>query len=477
MNHLSDTNSTQSQLRRHIQNTEADFVQLILERLGINTHPQNNDLHNIVLNACQKFKCEPYEYLQMLTTCPDNSPPLEFLISGITIGETYFYRDQHQMNLLKNHVLPELILRKREKRDLSIRIWSAGCASGEEIYTLTMMLHDLLPDIQRWKLNLLGTDINMDALKKAKLGHFNKWSMRSIAKSQLDTYFTEQNNQYILSSKIIDKVDFLYLNLNDATYPSLLNGTNSQDLILCRNVLIYFNKESILRLMKKISLCLADEGKLLLGASDPVYIDGFNLVFHHNKGMLFSRQDIKSQVENNSTQKIFTRSKCIDSRTSSKNQSPKSKTDVVLTDKKPMVADTISNLIEKANKAANTGQLQEAVAYCEQSLTLDSTNKEAYFILALTLIELNRLDEAEINLRKTLFLDYKFIEGHFQLGLLLLKKKSLTEGLKSLQNALTIVNTFPPLDIVPGSQGINYARFAEILKAEKELYSRTGVKQ
>lgn len=471
-------------LRASIHTCESEFVQLILKRLGIVVRNQNTDLTNSIIHACQKFDCTPLEYLNKLVTCADNSPLLEHLITDITVGETYFFRDKQQMATLQNKVLPRIIKAKREKNHRSLRIWSAACSSGEEIYTIAILLNEILHDINYWSIHLLGTDIDTEALKKAKKGVYSKWSMRSIPDYYKVRYFSEKDNKFYLSPNIINKVDFQYLNLNDNTYPSLVNGTNAQDLIICRNALIYFSKECTQRLMKKIHASLIDDGVLLLGASDPVAIEGTEFVFHHEEGMVFSRQG--RQKEANSPPLSY-----------SQKTLPKIPS---ITVKKPTTLGEITLLMErrcwqevlnlinrsnttkiapyllystKAKALANLGQLEEAVQCCQESLLLDSTRKDTYFTYALILIELERLNEAEAMLRKSLFLDRHFVEAHVQLGLLLVKNKKSAAGLKSLNNALVIAQSKGSLERVDGLEELNYGRFAEILKSEIELVTGT----
>lgn len=466
MNHLNNETQAPCLMPQRLSLYEDEFAQIIAQRLGIITHPKKKELGSILHSVYQTFKYEPDEYLKRLKTCPDNSPLLEHLIAQITVGETYFFRDKGQMDLLQGILLPKLIAKKRQQQNLSLRIWSAGCATGEEIYTLAMMLHELLPDIGRWQLHLLGTDINTQVLQRAKRGEYNKWSMRSISEYYKKRYMSTMGQRYILSPAIKNMVDFSYLNLNDDTYPSILNGTNSQDLILCRNVLIYFNQDSIGRFMQKISLSLAYGGYLMLGASDPIVLAQTGLV-QQSGSMIFLRQEEQQKPLTIKKPKVFLKSVSIPIR---KKQTipiaPVQKQKEQSSEASPAL--TLRN---KAKELANLGQLDQALICCQESLELDPTNKNTYFIYALTLMELNRFSEAEAALRKTLFLDRKFIEGHFQLGLLLLKNKSHKEGLKCLQNALNSASTQDPSHIVPDSQGLNYGRFVEILNAEIELHS------
>lgn len=468
------------ELRECILSCEPEFTQLILKRMGIVVRNQNTDLMNSIINACNKFQCNPKEYLDRLIHCADNSPLLEHLITDITVGETYFFRDKQQMNWLKNTLLPKIIKVKREQNNLSLRIWSAAGSSGEEIYTIAILLKEMLPDIHRWSLHLLSTDINTVALRKARTGIYSKWSMRSIPDYYKHRYFSETNNQFYISPKLIDMVNFQYLNLNDPAYPSIFNETNAQDLIICRNVLIYFSKECSTQLMKRISSCLTEAGTLLLGASDPVHIQGTDLIFHHDEGMVFTRQSasVPTPIPSPLVQKRIPK----DDKTPIRKLITQNDILNLLDNGRWQEALTLMNtedsttslephflLGAKAKASANLGQLIEAVHFCEESLLLNSTDKDIYFIYALSLIELDRLTDAEKALRKTLFIERNFVEGHFQLGLLLIKNKKIEAGLKSLRNALAIVESNDPSCMVEGFKELNYGRFAEILKSEIEL--------
>jgi chemotaxis protein methyltransferase CheR len=297
MNHdqIAAKDGLNSQFAAYIKGHEQAYIQLIQHRLGIviKTH-QTNELRAVILSACHQFHCTPEEYIHLLKNSADHAPLLEHLILAVTIGETYFFRDNHQMELLQEKVLPTLIASKKTKGDLSLRIWSAGCASGEEIYTIAMLLNESLMDINRWTINLLATDINMSSLQKGMEGIYAEWSMRSIPLYFKQRYFTVLKNKYHLNPEIRDLAHFNYLNLNDDIYPSIFNETNAQDLILCRNVLIYFDQICIDKLMKRLSACLLPDGFLLLGASDPVNIKETNLASYNRESSLFIRKSVQA---------------------------------------------------------------------------------------------------------------------------------------------------------------------------------------
>jgi len=456
-----------------IQAFESQFVELIRRRLGIVMHVhQHYELYKTIQEACTKFSLTPAEYLSQLADCPTQSPLLHFLVAGITVGETYFFRDQQQMQLLQHYILPDIIKKKRETNSLSIRIWSAGCATGEEIYSIAMMLSEILPDIGNWTIKLLATDVNTTVLQKAIKGTYTEWSMRSISDYFKQKYFQKETRYYQIAQTIKEMVNFDYLNLNDDNYPSIFNGTNAQDLIICRNVLIYIDNETCHRIMLGLNKSLVQEGYLMLGASDPINIAKTDFVFHAQRGSLFTRRlTEKLQPVITTTKTIINPATKIIKIT--KKIEPKIKKLEKI--KKIEKIETIKqDLVTRATDLANMGKLNEAIKLCEEGFRLEPTNKLNYFTYGLTLSELNRLPEAESALRKTLFLDNQFVAGHFQLGLLLLRKNQHEAGLKSLKNALAIAESKQQQEVVPGSQGLCYKDFADILRNEINLHITIG---
>lgn len=493
-----------SEFLAEIKKHHEDFLKLIHDRLGIVLHKhQLTNLYKVITEACEKFNCTPSQYLNLLISSPDESSMIDYLISGITIGETYFFRDKKQMEYLEKTLLPHFIQEKRQQNNLSLRIWSAGCASGEEIYTIAIMLHELLPDIHKWNLTLLGTDINSIALRKAMLAHYGEWSMRGLSDQYKHKYFLKEKNNYVLSKKIKDLVKFDYLNLNSDQYPSIFNNTNSQDLILCRNVLIYFDGDIISQLMRKLSESLHPGGHLILGASDPIdikntnlaFVPGRNLVFMHSTFAKEKKSDIiktepskvsvvpkkdkllkytdKSKVPlpsvNQTKPKVFD----LDVIAKLLNEGEWSEVIKIINNNVPNMKSTFL-LNAKATALANLGRLPESLQVLQQSLVIDSTDKHTYFLYALSLIELNKLHEAEQALRNALFLDYQFVVGHYQLGLLLIRLKQKNAGLKCLRNALTIAKSKLPDLLVADANGLTYGRLTEILNCELNLHSTAG---
>jgi chemotaxis protein methyltransferase CheR len=207
-----------------------------------------------------------YEFLQSSIT--DAAQEWFDLSILLTNTDSYFFRDKEQFSLLKHHLLPELIQRKQS--DKTLRVCSAGCSSGEEPYSLAMLLKELIPDLDQWNLMILGIDINQTALQKAKLGEYSAWSFRGVSPETKQRYFQIKNNKYYLSSQIKEMVTFQALNLVNEPFPHPKLELKAMDLILCRNVFIYFNLDAIAAVLNKFYHTLQPLGYLLTGHAEVV---------------------------------------------------------------------------------------------------------------------------------------------------------------------------------------------------------------
>jgi chemotaxis protein methyltransferase CheR len=181
---------------------------------------------------------------------------VDALVSGMNVGETYFFRDAEQMAVLERDILPGLIARRRAQRRL--RVWSAGCSTGEEPYTLAIMLARLLPDLTRWDVTVLGTDLNGESLRRARRGVYRPWSLRGLRPAALVPYVVPDGDDFAVSERIRRMVTFERLNLAADRYPAQL------DLVLCRNVLLYFDTASGRGVVARLRDALRPGGWLLL---------------------------------------------------------------------------------------------------------------------------------------------------------------------------------------------------------------------
>ncbi|MDH3872174.1 MAG: hypothetical protein OEU44_08170, partial [Gammaproteobacteria bacterium] len=140
---------------------------------------QRNELRTTLQRAVARFGyAQADDYIRHLHACSKDSPEMEFLVANVTVGESYFFRDKGQMEFLRTGWLPQLLARGKD-RPGSIRVWSAGSSQGQEIYSLAIMLHEMVSEQAQWNLQLRATDINAEALTAAVAARYSAWSFRA----------------------------------------------------------------------------------------------------------------------------------------------------------------------------------------------------------------------------------------------------------------------------------------------------------
>jgi chemotaxis protein methyltransferase CheR len=205
---------------------------------------------------------EYFEHLQKHVSAFDN------LVAELTVGETYFFRDVGQFGVIRQQVIPEV--RSRRGFNHVFRAWSAACASGEEPYSLAMLFHaeGLGPN---W--HVLGTDVSRLALQRAKAATYGEWSLRGEGAEFARPHLHQVGKEYQVCQALRQRVAFEYLNLALDLYPSTVTGTRDLDLILCRNVLIYFDHDTIRAVAQRLYESLAPDGWLITASGDPILED------------------------------------------------------------------------------------------------------------------------------------------------------------------------------------------------------------
>ena len=211
--------------------------------LCLNFHERiEKDMIRKITSAATEFGySEVSGFVEWLLTATLSNEQLGILSSHLTIGETYFMRDKKSFEFLEQIYLPGLISR-RYTNNRRIRIWCAGCASGEEAYSLAIVLLQSIPNIKSWDITIQATDINPLFLEKARRGIFTKWSFRTNSPEFIERYFKKKgDNEFHILPHIKSMVSFSSLNLAGNDYPSESGKTKDVDIIFCRNVLIYFS--------------------------------------------------------------------------------------------------------------------------------------------------------------------------------------------------------------------------------------------
>jgi len=201
------------------------------------------------------------EYLSRLLR---DDAQLARLIEDLTIGETYFFRHPGQFRLLAHEILPELLGRRQH-----LRLWSSACATGEEPYTLALTVCRFLPPAERSRVSILGTDLNPAFLQHARAGVYGRRAVRFVPPEDLQRFFAVRDGRYLLDDEVKRLVTFQRINLHDpASYPQETTGAHQCDVILCRNVLIYFDGASARGVIERLAQALRPDGVLVLGPSE-----------------------------------------------------------------------------------------------------------------------------------------------------------------------------------------------------------------
>ena len=250
------------------------FSEFISSQLGLHFPKERWDnLERGINLASREFGFKDIgSCVQWLMSSPLTRSQIEILAAYLTIGETYFFREKKSFKVLEEYILPELI-RSRRGTNQSLRIWSAGCCTGEEPYSIAILLSKMLPDWQDWHITILATDINSHFLKKASEGIYSEWSFRDTPLWVKERYFRRiKKNQFEILPDIKKRVTFFYLNLAEGGYPPLLNNLHKLDIIFCRNVLIYFAPKEAKKVIQNFYLSLEEGGWLVTGSSEVSHI-------------------------------------------------------------------------------------------------------------------------------------------------------------------------------------------------------------
>ena len=200
------------------------------------------------------------------------------LLDEVTIQETHFFRNPPQIRALRRYVLPELV-RHADANGRRLRVWSAGCSTGEEAYSVAMLLHELLPARAGWDVQVVATDVSARALDAARIGEYGDRSVQLVPRADRERFFAPgRDGQVAVRPEVRDLVDFRHHNL--VTEPVPFAAEERVDLVLCRNVTIYFSRETTRALMARLHACLRDGGYLFLGHSETLWqvSDDFRLI-------------------------------------------------------------------------------------------------------------------------------------------------------------------------------------------------------
>ena len=451
---------------------------LIADRLGLD-FPENRraDLERGLQQVLGHLPVGPPEqYVSWLATLPDESPEWSRLASSLTVGETYFFRDRSCMDALEQQVLPTLIAARRSAGFLRLRCWSAGCATGAEPYSLAMLLNQMLPDRLQWAVTILATDINPTALESAQLGLYSNWALRETPQEIRDRYFHHRGKDvFELDPTIRQMVTFSPLNLAKDNFPSLMTNTGAMDLIICRNVLMYFTRDVQRATVSRLYEALVTDGWLIVSPAEtstelfcpltPVNLPG--AIFYRRSQSTSSYRLPYVQFET-----MIDDIKSPMSLTSELHVAPPLSSAVRRDseDKQPHQPRGRTNL-QSVRILADQGHLEEARRLCETLLAQDRLNPDASLLLAAICQEQGEVHAALEALRRAIYLAPQSAAAHFMRGCLLLRQGDRKGGRQSLEAVVDLLRSATSDEAVPGSDGLTAGRLLETARAYLEMRS------
>ena len=363
------------------------------------------------------------EYYNLLKFHPEGRLEIRELLDLITIGETYFFRNKPQFDVLMKSVLPDILRRKADSPDRCIRVWSAGCSGGDEAYSVAVAFRESVPSYEGWRISILGTDINRLGLTCAKEAVYGEKSVGYLPKEYVDRYFRVRGSTYVLNAEVKESVQFEYHNL--AKDPVIDERMQNVDILFCRNVTIYFDSQTTQRVIGTFYNCLAEDGYLFLGHTETLW-----QIPHRFERIEFPQTFIykkkASPVQQAATAPFFIAVPQVPAETPA---SPKG------TEKAPGGRDAGSGsherpapaLIRKspgvqrkgetksirdkevraslneATALANGAKYKESAEILAKIVEMDNLNVEAYYLLGVLCHKNSNLKEAEIQFRKAIY--------------------------------------------------------------------------
>lgn len=452
-----------------------------------------------------------------LLSSPLTQRQLDVLASHLTVGETYFFRHQECFEFLEKLILPELI-HSRRGAGRRLRIWSAGCCTGEEPYSVAILLRQMLPDWKEWNLTILGTDINRECLQKAAQGIYYEWSFRATEPSIQEKYFRRREARCLqILPEVQAMVTFSHLNLAQDIYPSLWNGTNAMDVILCRNVLMYFAADRAKEVVRGLYRCLVDGGWLIVSPSETshvlfsefttVNLPGITLYRKENRGTLdfilsppgvpsllvpVTKAEFSLDVNgapdetcpeisvaaapSQPLQEMAAPAESLDAPEGLRlyQQGRYAEAVEALAIWLSQNPDDLQSMVLMARAHANQGGLVQALEWCKRLIAADKLNPAFHYLVATILQEQGQLQEAVASMERALYLDQDFTLAHVSLGNLLQRQGKPRESRRHFENALRVLSRRPQEETVPESEGITTGRLTEILQSASRRGTALG---
>jgi chemotaxis protein methyltransferase CheR len=364
--------------RPHAIRATDDLSTVIGRETGLRVRPQDTGaVHTWVAERMRTLELPDIgSYEQLIgQDDADGSAERRRVNERLTTGASYFFRDGGQIDLLANTLLPELLARRSRRRRL--RVWCVGCGTGEEAYTMAILINELGRRVAGWTIEILASDINLTALDHAHAGIYDEWSLRTVSETRRAQWFEQQGERWQIHPRARVAVVFRPVDLVRDPIPDAGAGHSDFDLILCRNVIPHFTDAAASAVTAGLANALADGGYLLTGSGE---------MFGHETAPLRVRLYPQSVVHE---------------RTSTP-------ADASL----PPTGDPM----QAAWFAAERGRRTEAARLCYETITASPKDPRPHFLLAQLAQARPDASEAKALLRRAVYVDPSFVPACIQLA-------------------------------------------------------------
>ncbi|NQU95186.1 MAG: hypothetical protein HQ549_03010 [Candidatus Omnitrophica bacterium] len=486
------------------------FKTFVANRGGL--YFKDHDLKNLESAISARMKSRGMHsfpgYYAYLTTAEEKEDEFRELLNLLTINHTYFFRNEPQFKALREKVLPNVIEKKRQEASASgeekpaLRIWSAGCATGQEPYSIAMIVRDLIEDIDDWDVQILATDASENALQNARKGTYSQNSVKHVDETRLARYFTKEGNterdtKYRIQENIRRMINFAFFNLMEESFPT------GFDIIFCRNVVIYFEFETTVKVMNKLYSGLLDGGYMFIGYSETLQFmqDRLQMIswedaiyYHKAKGKAPVYTEFaeplpaKEEIDLDKVLEEISKAEATANlEAETKKAPPTQKIENMLIqiikamhlkqyDKALSLIEEASSVDDKvvdphylaAEIFINQGKRGEAKTRLSTALKLDSLFAPAHYLYGCIYVEESDLDNAKKSLKKALFIDKNFLLAHFYLAQVFKTEGRTKDAIREYRNSLKLLSGAAPGDIIAYSGGFNAATFMSVCRDNLE---------
>jgi chemotaxis protein methyltransferase CheR len=474
------------------------FQELLIEMSGLQFEEgRRQALHLALWQRLQHRGYDSYrEYYNLLKFHPEGRHEIRELLDLITIGETYFFRNKAQFDVLMRFVLPEIMQRKVDSREKCIRVWSAGCSGGDETYSIALAMMEVIPSYKEWSISILGTDINRNGLASAKEATYGQKHIGHLPKEYLDKYFKVRGSTYVLEANVRELVQFEYHNL--ARDPFIHEKIQNVDIIFCRNVTIYFDGQTTQRVIENFYNCLAQDGYLFLGHTETLWqiTNKFERVefpqtFIYRKRLSpvqtdamkpfmaipeITLENLTSVKERGTEKSIF-----LQELRSGLREKPEPldqfQEPTLRVEKPPDMKEKVESAYKRATLClkeikdratlpsphnigaqdknhigaslteatilANEAKYKEAADILAKIIEADNLSVEAYYLLGVLSYKSSDLKEAETQFRKVIYVDPDSVLAYFNLGNVYLYQRKFSEAAREFRNAIRLLEKRP----------------------------------